>query len=167
MKKIFIGLFFAFINFNINGLELMPAFVGYILIYLGLGEEGECPCLQTARIAALVGAVVSGLLWLMEMMGPGISVPVGAVFQLLVTYWLVKWAEELAPVRSWDAGRLKKFRASWHALAISIVLCIIFGFLQITLVFAALLAFAVSAGYYIYTFYHIWKDRPPADWSEE
>lgn len=165
MKKIFIGLFFLFINININGLELMPAFVGYILIYLGLGEEGECPSLRTARIAAQVGALVSGVIWLLSFFGRESLLPVGLVFQLFVTYWLVKWTEEMAAPRGWSVDRVEKFRAGWYALAIFGVLtaALYLVFSQMALLTAV--AFVGVGLFYIYTFYHIWKDRPPADWT--
>ena len=100
MRKVFIGLLFVFINFSINDLNLTPAFVGYILIYLGLGEVEECPSTQTSRMIAAVGAVVDGVLWVLGAFGAGLPIPLGAVFQLLVTYRLVVWAEELASLRS-------------------------------------------------------------------
>lgn len=158
MRKVFIGLLFVFINFSINDLNLTPAFVGYILIYLGLGEAEECPSTQTSRMIAAAGAVVDGVLWVLGAFGAGLPIPLGAVFQLLVTYRLVVWAEELASLRSWETGRVEKFRAGWYALAISGTVAAALNFVLSNLTGIALLAFAVSAVYYTYTYYHIWKD---------
>ena len=158
MRKVFIGLLFVFINFSVNTLNLTPAFVGYILIYLGLGEAEECPSTQTSRMIAAAGAVVDGVLWVLGAFGAGLPIPLGAVFQLLVTYRLVVWAEELASLRGWETGRVEKFRTTWYVLAISVVLSLVLALLGTDLAFAALLAFAVSAVYYTYTYYHIWKD---------
>lgn len=167
MKKIFIGLFFVFINFNVNGLELMPAFVGYILIYLGLGEEGECPSFKTARLTALVGALVSGVIWLLSFSGRETLLPVGPVFQLFATYWLVVWAEEMASLRGWSVDRVERFRAGWYALAIFGVLTVVLYLVFSEMALLTAVAFVGVGLFYIYTFYHIWKDRPPAEGAAE
>ena len=55
MKKIFIGLIFLFFNFHIQTVNILPEFVGYILIFLGLDEGYECPSLNASRTIARVG----------------------------------------------------------------------------------------------------------------
>lgn len=161
MKKIFIGLLFIFIDININRLTLTPAFVGYILLYLGLSEEGECPSLETAKRWLAVGAAVCGMLWVLGILGNGSTVPfVGTVFQLASTYLLVVWAEELAPARGWDGGRVDKLRTCWYVLAVSVALGTALALLETAaaLAVAATVVFFGAAVYYIYTYYRLWKD---------
>ena len=38
MDSIFYGLILAFIDLNINGLDIIPDWVGYLLMYRGLGQ---------------------------------------------------------------------------------------------------------------------------------
>ena len=38
MLQILIGYLFLFFNFEINGIDLLPGFIGYIFIFVGLGK---------------------------------------------------------------------------------------------------------------------------------
>ena len=66
MAKIFAGFLFVFLNFNLNfnngasgSLNLLPDFVGFILLYLG----------TQAKPWLLGLAVYSGIVWVMNLMG--------------------------------------------------------------------------------------------------
>lgn len=55
MLQIFIGYLFLFFNFEINGLDLLPSFVGYIFIFVGLGKlKNESSYFSKSRPWAIV-----------------------------------------------------------------------------------------------------------------
>ena len=74
MKKIFWGFFFVYLNFNLTingfGLNLIPDFVGYILLYQAAGtlagESGQFRKLQPISVAM---AIYTGILWVGELLG--------------------------------------------------------------------------------------------------
>lgn len=74
MKKIFWGFFFVYLNFNLTingfGLNLIPDFVGYILLYQAAGtlagESGQFRKLQPFSVAM---AIYTGILWVGELLG--------------------------------------------------------------------------------------------------
>ena len=74
MKRIFWGFFFVFINFNLSfnahTLNLIPTFVGYILLYQAAGElAGENRRFDQLRPFAIAMAVYTGLLWVGDLLG--------------------------------------------------------------------------------------------------
>ena len=56
MKKIFIGLLFLFFRITINSVDILPNFVGYVLIYLGLAEVIQTPSVETSRMLSAAAA---------------------------------------------------------------------------------------------------------------
>ena len=63
MLLIFIGYIFIRFHININTFDLLPDFLGFILIYMGLGQlEDRAPSFAQARPWALGLAVVSFVL---------------------------------------------------------------------------------------------------------
>ena len=69
MRKLFWGFLLIFLDFNLtlnqHALEVLPDFVGYLVIMKGLEElTPESPLFEKLRPAALVLAVLSGLQWL-------------------------------------------------------------------------------------------------------
>ena len=87
MKKIFVGLLFLFLYLKINGVDMLPAFVGYILIFMGIAKGKECPSKKITGYIAAAGAFVTGGLWLADIFGGSIPLPIGLVFQLLICQW--------------------------------------------------------------------------------
>lgn len=76
MNKLFWGFFFLFLNFNLNfngaSLQLLPDWVGFILLYLACGELlGESEMFQKPRPFCAGLAIYTGILWLMELLGIG------------------------------------------------------------------------------------------------
>lgn len=58
MLQIFIGYLFLFFHFKINEFDLLPSFVGYIFIFVGLGKlKNESSYFQKARPWAIVMTV--------------------------------------------------------------------------------------------------------------
>lgn len=63
-KQIVIGLVFLFLNFNINGFDIIPDFVGYIFIWVGLASLSEYHQeFRKAKIFAIILFFLS-LIWL-------------------------------------------------------------------------------------------------------
>lgn len=154
MKKVFIGLLFLFLYIRINGLDILPVFVGYILVAHGLKEKGEYPSVKTTRTISVVAAVITGLLWALEIVGVGIPLPIGALFQLLVTYRLILWVEELAG----EGIRVAAFRRSWYVLLAGVLVSLLLGLLGNELSIVALLIGLAAAACYVYTYYRMWKE---------
>lgn len=167
MKKIFIGLLFISLDLNITlsffTLNLIPAFVGYILIFLGLDEEFECPSLAGSRTIAVASAILSAAMWVVGLLGYGMAFPLGAILQLLITYRLVLWAEEQAPDQNWDSVQKRRFRLSWYALAGTTAAVIILNRVSMGLGMVWAVAGIAALIYYIYTFYKLWKTAAPAE----
>ena len=74
MNKLFWGFFFLFLNFNLNinsaSLQLLPDWLGYILLYLACGELlGESELFQKPRPFCVGLAVYTGILYLLDMLG--------------------------------------------------------------------------------------------------
>jgi len=60
MKLIFIGYILVFFHFKINGIDLLPDFIGYILIANGLGQlAGESEYFEKAKSWAVVMTIVT------------------------------------------------------------------------------------------------------------
>lgn len=76
MTKIFIGLLFPFLNINIGSINLLPGFVGYILIFVGLDEGYECPSLNASRTIAVASAIIMAVVWLAGLFGYGMTFPI-------------------------------------------------------------------------------------------
>ena len=76
MHKLFWGFFFLFLNFslNFNGavLQLLPDWVGFLLLYAACSElENESELFQKPRPFCVGLAVYTGILWLMDLLGIG------------------------------------------------------------------------------------------------
>ena len=60
MSYIFFGWQLVFLNFTINGFDILPDFIGYLLIFAGVNKLAEkSPYFSEARIFALVMCMVS------------------------------------------------------------------------------------------------------------
>ena len=69
MKKIFIGLIFIMLELNI-GINLLPDFVGYILIWLGCADlAADSSKLTAARPLALIMTAATAVLYVMNLLG--------------------------------------------------------------------------------------------------
>ena len=89
MDRLFWGFFFLFLNFNLtfNGasLNLLPDWIGYILLYLGCGQLlSESEMFQKPRPFCVALSVYAGVLWLMDLLG------IGANF--FVVSWILGFA---------------------------------------------------------------------------
>ena len=76
MNKLFWGFFFIFLNFSLNfngaSLQLLPDWLGFILLYLACGELlGESEMFQKPRPFCVGLAIYTGILWLLDLLGIG------------------------------------------------------------------------------------------------
>lgn len=157
MKKIFVGLLFIFLSVNINSINFTPAWVGYVLVFLGLGALGECPSLEGSRTIALASAVLSAALWVAGLFGYGMAFPLAPALQVLITYRLLLWCEE----QELDDGYLiRRFRLSWYALTGATAAGVVLGAVLPPLGFIWTLAAFAAAVFYTYTYYRLWHLAP-------
>lgn len=167
MTKIFIGLLFMFLDVNISTINLLPEFVGYILIFVGLDEEYECPSLNASRTIAVASAVIMAVVWLAGLFGYGMTFPIGAILQLLNTYRLVVWAAEQAEDQGWDGALTRRFRTSWYALAGTVIAANVLRWLSPAMGLVWMIAAFAAIIWYILTYYQLWKSAAPGDESGE
>ncbi len=92
MDSIFYGLILAFIDLNINGLDIIPDWVGYLLMYRGLGQLAAGSGHFTAARPWCLGlAAVNLLLVFTRFNGPNgvlLSSAIGLLFSAAFLYTL-------------------------------------------------------------------------------
>ncbi len=158
MKKILIGLLFLFLSVRVNSINYTPAFVGYLLIFLGLGEGWDTPSRSGSRTIALGAAVLSAVLWGAGLFGYGTVFPVEATLQIVMTYRILRWCEEQ---EDWEWGyRIQRLRLGWYALTGSRVAAFALGLTSPMLWLVWSVAALLATGYYIFTFYRLRRLAP-------
>jgi len=96
MGKIAWGLIFLFFDLNINHISITPAFVGYILIALGMKEYGSCPVTRGGETCGWVSAVLAFLLWIpVAFFGRTALALVLTGLQLVVTWQIVELVHQM------------------------------------------------------------------------
>ncbi len=163
MKKIFIGLLLILCGLDLFRVNYLPTFVGYILIFLGLDEEYECPSLSGSRTICVASAILMAVVWGAGLLGYGLTLPVGATLQLLCTYRVVVWAEQQGEELGWEAGQLRPFRVAWYALAGTVIAAVVLSRLSFGLGLVWTAASVAAAVYYICVYYKLWKSAVPAE----
>lgn len=128
MWKLAVGLLLVFYNVVISFqgviLNVVPSFVGYFLISVGLSKE-KCPSCGATRTLAgvfmaadliLCGLLLGGHLFVLNLAFP---------MALIATFWLAKCLRELSPGR-W-AGRLRVSWSVWMgAIVVSLLLIFVY-----------------------------------------
>lgn len=153
MKKVFWGFFFIYLNFNLtlNGftLNLLPYFVGYLLLYQAAGtlagESGRFPKLRPFSVAM---AVYTGILWVGELLGVTGENWLGTLLGLAATavglfisWSVVQAVLEMESARGADLNG-HSLRTAWFILlAVQIA-----GYLAVFLVFGGLALMVLVAG---------------------
>lgn len=157
MNKIFWGLIFIFVHINIGAMDILPNFIGYLLISSGMQEVGESPAFASR---ALVNgtAVYSCVVWIMTLLGAAQGVLgfllglVTLVLQLMVTYRIVLGVEELEPALECDLGS-GALRSGWTVMAVGSAVGYALFMIVPALVILALIVSFVAMIYYIIRFY--------------
>ena len=155
MGKIFAGLLFVFLHFRINGFDLLPDFVGYLLIWLGMRSVRESETWQE-NFSAIAACGVSVIALFSRNAAEPLLGLIGTALQLLVLYAIAQGALELEEYTGCDmrAGELRKsalFAAIW------VVLAYVGSRIEFAAaVVPAVLAFAGLACYIVY-YFKAWK----------
>ncbi len=163
MGKMFAGLIYVFLHIKINGIDLLPAFVGYYLIYKGMEEVSESGIFAGSRTLTLVSAIFSAVMWLKTLLGIYIDglfgillTVVGVSLQLLVTYRMAKGVQELEEQSGQLLGGAELAKA-WLAFPILTVASYVVSCFSGELGAIFLLATFVAIVVYIVLFYRAWK----------
>ena len=119
MKKVFWGFFFVYLNFNLtlNGhaLNLLPDFVGYILLFQAAGAlAGESGRFRTLRPFAAGMAVYTGILWVGDLLAVTGGSAAAAV-SLFISWNVVQDVLEIERARGADLNG-QSLRTSWFIL---------------------------------------------------
>ena len=155
MSKPFWGFFFIFINFNLNvnqySLNILPPFVGYILLWQGMRQlEGESSVFRGPQPFAVGMAIYTGILWLGNLLGMGSSGSwVGALLDLVamavslyVSWAVVQGVQDLEERRETDLNGAS-MQLAWRVMAVakvvSYVLALFHSLLSLVGVIAALI----------------------------
>ena len=177
MKKIFIGLIFIMLDLNI-GINILPDFVGYLLIWKGCGElSADSAKLAGARPLALILTGLTGVVFVMSLLkltsGLGI---IGNVIEiamvlgaLLMIFTIGQGVREIETNQSVELNGVAILN-SWKLLAAAqvgayalILLGNLIGFLQIVGTVFVLAAFlfkvvVLISVYFTNKMYKEWKN---------
>lgn len=147
MKNIFIGYILIFFHFKINGFDLLPDFVGYILIVVGLGQlAAESEQFVKAKSWAIVMAIASAFFGIVGLLGVGYSFAlslVSCVFScigLYLMYLIGHGIRETEQKHAIDMGG-EKFLSLWKVQAVLTLACQVLSLLltELTLILVSIL----------------------------
>ncbi len=140
MLFITIGLGFIFINLNINDIQIVPSFVGYLLIALGSSQlKRESVYFRRILPAAIVMTVINVWSYLMSLMTASewsgvvsdlyqtifwviLLLILSAILQLFITYCLAKGVLEMEKTHRCDLGGHRLVQL-WQGGAVLVVPC--------------------------------------------
>lgn len=153
MFQIFAGLIFLFIDYNVRGISVLPAFVGYFLIWKGMKQTKESLNYQQRNSQALLACGVSAIYWArgffdqsFGMLGMALMMAV-MLLQLMVTQNLNNGVVELQNANGIDL-RARHLITTWNIMAVGSITVIFTRLLMPALmVAAALVYFAGCVGY--------------------
>lgn len=133
MNKLFWGFFFLFLNFSVNmdvsSLQLLPDWVGFILLYAACNElESESDMFQKPRPFCLGLAVYTGILWLLDLMGIGANLGivswilalVATCLNLYVSMLIIDALTNVEMRRNYDLCTTH-LRKVWKVLAVATI----------------------------------------------
>ena len=147
MLLLFIGLLFAHCHFTINGFDLLPDFLGYILVFIGLGQlKTHSPSYEKARPRALVLAAVNFILLFPIPFSALVYALVALAYALVQTYLLYlicSGVKELEAFYHRDLGG-EKLHKVWLVIAISLLAAQVISLLSILMPGLALLTLPLA-----------------------
>ena len=135
MKKLFWGLFFIYLNFNLeinqHSLNVLPDFVGYILLIQGVDLlKEESPFFEKARPYAVAMAIFTAVLWIGAVLGVAseddvitvVLTLIAAAVKLYISWILIQGVAEIEKDRSVDLN-CERLLTLWKALvAIEVIM---------------------------------------------
>lgn len=170
MSSIFWGFFFIFLNFNltVNGhvLNLLPPFVGYLLVMRGSREmEAESDLFAHIRPFALGMAVYTGILWLGDLLAvTGQSGWLGVLLSLVATVvslyvaWAVVRAVQDVEHRRGAYLNSASLKAAWTVLAVAQAVSWVLTLLGTLLALVGVIAGLVGIIWFLAALWHSRKD---------
>ena len=166
MSSIFWGFFFIFVNFNltVNGhvLNLLPPFVGYLLVMRGCRELGEESALfASIRPFALGMAVYTGILWLGDLLavtgqGSWLTMLLGLVsmaVSLYVSWAVVQAIRDVEALRGADLNGAS-LHTAWMVLAVAQVASWVLAVLVSLLALLGVIAGLVGIIWFLVALWH-------------
>ena len=133
MDKLFWGFFLLFLNFSLNmdgaTLQLLPDWLGFILLYLACGELlRESEMFQKPRPFCVGLAVYTGILWLMDLVGIGANLGVvswilglaATCLNLYVSMLIIDALSNVEMRRNYDLC-VAHLRKVWKVLAVATI----------------------------------------------
>ena len=122
MRKIFAGLLFLGFDFHLNldeiSLNLMPAFVGALLILYGIRElNDESPALSSMKLLLKISACIFMATWVCSWFSGGgfpvLLIIVNVVLTVTILYRLTAGVRELEQIRQRDLHSSVLKKAWW------------------------------------------------------
>lgn len=168
MKKIFTGMLFVFLDFmltlNTSRIELIPDFIGYILIVKGLMElSDESFWFGKVRPYAIGMAIYSGILyvfdlfgmtnstgvlsWVLELFSTGIS--------LYISYGIVMGVQNIESMQNRNL-RGDELMAKWKLYAILSAIIYLLVFIPVLNILAIIAGFVIAI-YFLVAFHRTTK----------
>lgn len=147
MNKIFWGLLFLMFDINIGSVSIIPDFIGYILIYLGMKEMGAEQTFSKAKPWMIASVIFAVVFWL-PLWGEGIAVLamlVGTVLHLTVTNYIVQGVDERANGYPDTAGLHK----AWNVMAVCQVLSLLLIWLGLWAIIAVIISFVAAIAFIV------------------
>lgn len=156
MKKIFWGVLFLFINININGISLTPAFVGYLLIWFGLKELPLQDETEKLKLPMLVGGIASLIAWIPAGSGSTFLdqflTVVSTAAVLITLYYLCDTMLLLERISGRDL-EAEQLRKKWKSMAIFEIASTVLSLAgSVLLTFLALVAWIIAAVIFLAAF---------------
>ncbi len=159
MNKIFWGLLFLFFDININEVSILPAFVGYLLIYFGMKEynreHSEVPAYHKAQPWIIAATVWAAIFWLPLLKAGYLSI-IGTALQLVVTYFILQGVEQMEPVWARDLNS-SRLRTAWYITLVCLIITYLANILATGLAVVAMIVWFIAAIVYIVAFYQCKK----------
>ena len=133
MDKLFWGFFFLFLNFSLNmdgaSLQLLPDWLGFILLYLACGELlQESEMFRKPQPFCIGLAIYTGILWLLDLMGIGANLGIvswilslaATCLNLYVSMLIIDALSNVEMRRNYDLC-VAHLRKVWKVLAVATI----------------------------------------------
>ena len=159
MSLIFWGLLFILFEIEIGGFSIIPDFIGYILILLGMRKNEHISAYASGKTWAIAATVIAVLLWIPIWDDATLSVIgslLGTLAHLGVTYKIMQGVEELTPN---TMGGMSGIRKSWTVMAVSGAAMWALTLLTLWFGLIALIVNLVSGIIFIIMFYNFKKTQ--------
>ncbi|NLK29031.1 MAG: hypothetical protein GX306_11930 [Clostridiales bacterium] len=137
MRYIFIGLILNFLDFNVNfgssNIELLPDFVGYILMYQGMKElSGDSEWFRKLPSFTIAMAIYSGIIFVLELFGMStessiwLFIILGIISQIIslyIIYGIIMGIMDMERDNTWELYSEPLFSA-WKVIVVCSILVI-------------------------------------------